>query len=301
MVADRAQYATEIQAAALFEVTDYDHGRKIKRRRTLAEWRRMQEPLAAVGLTAPCILEFMRERKRCSFWFLSADKLLQHEGTTPPKLQTLRRDHPDWLKQHTISFELGCSGEYTESFLAVSHRWEEPVEPDRLGVQFKAVKEHLRANPSIKWVWFDYWSMPQGRKSMSEDVEFNVMLPNIDLLYLFCSVLILQDRTYMSRFWTQFEAFLSFRKVTAMGLGFTPEEERRCTIVAIHDAPSHLTTALLEEWANKTAHEAHSVLKKPDVQVTNQKDKEAQLPKLLSRDDFAKREFACIERDGCDA
>ena len=44
--------------------------------------------------------------------------------------------------------------------------------------------------------------MPQGRgKADWEGAEFAVMLPNINLLYLFCSVLILQDRSYMSRFW----------------------------------------------------------------------------------------------------
>ena len=47
-----------------------------------------------------------------------------------------------------------------------------------------------------------YWSMPQGAsKSGSELVEFQVMLPNINLLYLFCDVLILLDLSYLSRFW----------------------------------------------------------------------------------------------------
>ena len=46
--------------------------------------------------------------------------------------------------------------------------------------------------------------MPQGRnKTGEEDVEFQVMLPNINLLYLFCSVLVLLDRSYMSRFWVR--------------------------------------------------------------------------------------------------
>ena len=44
-------------------------------------------------------------------------------------------------------------------------------------------------------------------------------------------------------------------------------------------------------WASKTAREAHDVLVKPDVKVTNQSDKDVQLPKLLNLDDFARREF----------
>ena len=46
--------------------------------------------------------------------------------------------------------------------------------------------------------------MPQGRnKTGEEDVEFQVMLPTINLLYLFCGVLVLLDLSYMSRFWVR--------------------------------------------------------------------------------------------------
>ena len=46
--------------------------------------------------------------------------------------------------------------------------------------------------------------MPQGRdKTDGEDVEFQVMLPTINLLYLFYSVLVLLDLSYMSRFWVR--------------------------------------------------------------------------------------------------
>ena len=49
--------------------------------------------------------------------------------------------------------------------------------------------------------------MPQGREKKNwEAAEFIVMLRNINLLYLFCSVLILQDRSYMSRFWVTAES-----------------------------------------------------------------------------------------------
>ena len=42
------------------------------------------------------------------------------------------------------------------------------------------------------------WSMPQGKdKAEVEDIEFSVMLPNINLLFLFCSVLILLDGSFM--------------------------------------------------------------------------------------------------------
>ena len=107
------------------------------------------------------------------------------------------------------------------------------------------------------------------------------------------------------------------RQVTVHGLGFAPEGERRCTIVPIHHAPNALTVALVDEWGDKTAQEAYEVLKRPDVkvtnpkdnplathshihglpfishsQVTNQKDKDVQLPKLLKLHAFAKHVVA---------
>ena len=46
---------------------------------------------------------------------------------------------------------------------------------------------------------------------------------------------------------------------------------------------------LRKMWGNKTAEEAYVVLEKPDITVTNQKDKDVQLPKLKKLDEFAKR------------
>ena len=177
--------------------------------------------------------------------------------------------------------------------LVVSHCWEEQEQPDREGEQFAAIKTHLLANTAIELVWIDYNSMPQGQNKLDwEKAEFAVMLPNINLLYLFCSVLILVDRQYMGRFWTQFEAFLSLRKVTAEGLAFTPEQERRCTVSCIRNAPKAFGAGLIEEWESKSAEEAYEILKQKDVKVTNETDKEVQLPKLRTLDDFAKRIYA---------
>ena len=52
-----------------------------------------------------------------------------------------------------------------------------------------------------------YWCMPQGNdRSDADKVRFKWMLQNVNLLYLGCSVLCLVDISYLSRFWTQFEA-----------------------------------------------------------------------------------------------
>ena len=149
----------------------------------------------------------------------------------------------------------GVGGAYVASVLVVSHCWEQPGAPDEQGVQFAAVKAHLDAHPQIEWVWFDYWSMPQGKdKKDWEEAEFAVMLPNINLLYLFCSVLILLDLTYMGRFWTQFEAFLSMRTITAAARpAVAPAGERRASVACIHNAPSSFADALLSPHMPKSA------------------------------------------------
>ena len=134
-----------------------------------------------------------------------------------------------------------------------------------------------------------YWSMPQGDKKTWELIAFRVMLRNINLLYLFCGVLVLADLSYISRFWTQFEAFLSLRKVTKKGLEPAAEADRRCVIKCIHNAPSSFEGMIIGMWAGKTAEEAHDILAKPDVTVTNQSDKDVQLPKLLKLNEFAQK------------
>ena len=46
--------------------------------------------------------------------------------------------------------------------------------------------------------------MPQGARSDAEKLSFDWMLSNVNLLYLGLSVLILQDVSTRSRFWTQY-------------------------------------------------------------------------------------------------
>ena len=92
--------------------------------------------MAKVGLTAARVAECSRGR-RCPFWFVRADRVRAFSGVTLPRLQDLRRDHPEWLEQRTISFADGCDGAFARgAFLVVSHRWEQAAAPDQQGVQF---------------------------------------------------------------------------------------------------------------------------------------------------------------------
>ena len=170
------------------------------------------------------------EGMECSFWFVNADNLRRASKPSLPMMQTLRTQEPHLLIQKTIGFTEGIKGAY-KNILVVSHRWETPTDPDPTGAQALAVQAYLKAHPEIDAVWFDFSSMPQGRKKTPrESAEFKEMLPNINLLYLTCSVLILMDRSYMNRFWTQFEAYLSMRAITSDGLTNAKDPKARVTI-----------------------------------------------------------------------
>jgi len=118
----------------------------------------------------------------------------------------------------------------------------------------------------------------------SERQAFKLMLKNVNLLFLGVSVFVLTDRSYLSRFWTNFEAWLSMQDVSVHGLVPARHANNRCTIRCVHGAPEALIESLVEEWADCTAQQAYEKLRSADVQVTNQADKDVQLPKILELD-----------------
>ena len=133
--------------------------------------------------------------------------------------------------------------------------------------------------------------MPQGSRSPAEEVAFTHMLKNANLLYLGTLVLILLDLSYISRFWTQFEAWLSMQAPTVNGLAAATLEEKRYAIVPVHGANATMGEGLVAMWASKTPKAAYEVLASPDVTVTNQKDKETQLDKLGKIDEEVRKEL----------
>ena len=58
------------------------------------------------------------------------------------------------------------------------------------------------------------------------------------------------------------------------------DKSNRCTIVPIYNANTVIAGYLRTMWANKTPNEAYDILKQEDVTVTNQSDKDNQLPKI---------------------
>ena len=229
-----------------------------------------------------------------SFYFIPAEWVRKCGTESLPRMQTLR----DTGLLEKIKIPLASAfrepafrgGGIMANILFVSHRWETPGQPDVDGEQLKAIKAYLEAHPDIKWVWFDYSSMPQkvdgfDTRTPEEKAEFHLMLAAIADLYLTAHVLILLDGSYKSRFWTLTEAWCSMQTVTSDGLRPATEAERRYTITCIHNADDEYDAkGLVSKVSQKTPTEMYDILKLPDVNVTNAKDKDAMLPKILEID-----------------
>ena len=227
------------------------------------------------------------------FW-VDADWLRNFKGAVPSH-QELMRSYPDAVSRRSVRFSDLLSGRLIrEGHASVSHRWMDRDASDKDGVQLRALQEWLLADPKIKWVWLDEWCMPQGKRTSAETSSFLLMLKHVNMLYLGTTVLILLDISSISRFWTQFEAWCSMQRLAPNGLASAVGTvEERHSIRCVHSAESGIDDIrLVRMWAQKTPTEAYTTLSKPDVSVTNQSDKETQLPKILELDKQVKDAFA---------
>ena len=234
--------------------------------------------------------------RSCTFFMLSADFVRQFPGKSLPFFQEIR-DHfvtDEPLVEVALAYADVVKGTHIETTLAVSHRWMQPDDPDPDGEQLKALKSFLNspAGEKIERVWIDSACMPQdhpkGSRSEEDTVAFKRMLKEVNRLYLGTTVLILLDLSYVSRFWTQFESWMSMQYTTPSGLkSAVGTENERHHVVCIQNAAEQSELhekMLIQSWATKTPQQAHAFLSKPDVTVTNQSDKDGQLPKIKALD-----------------
>lgn len=155
------------------------------------------------------------EANEVSFYFVRSSFLRQSTATTMPGFQEL--NEAGALVRRTFSRDSAYRAEYAETVLAVSHRWENPRAPDSQGAQLRAIQGHLASHETIELVWYDWTSMPQDMRTLEEReagrpdtrtagelLRFKHMLRSVNLLYLGCSVLVLCDMSYLSRFWVRF-------------------------------------------------------------------------------------------------
>jgi hypothetical protein len=119
------------------------------------------------------------------------------------------------------------------------------------------------------------------------------------MLFLGTTVLILFDLSYLSRFWTQFEAWLSMQFATPNGLkSAVGTKNARYHIVCIQNAAAQadaLAKVLTDTWASKTPQQAFDFLSKPDVTVTNQSDKQGQLPHIKALNVTVQGAFQAVD------
>lgn len=79
---------------------------------------------------------------------------------------------------------------------------------------------------------------------------------------------------------------------TAAGLVPASEQQQRAHAWPIHSATDGLAKSLIDMWRDKTPKEAHEVLARTDVRVTNASDKTTHLPKILRLDEDVREAFA---------
>ena len=121
--------------------------------------------------------------------------------------------------------------------------------------------------------------MPQGTRTPAEKEQFRWMLQHANLLYLGATVLVLMDLSYLSRFWTQFEAWCSMQRCTAHGLQ-KETGDKRYNIKFIHDATEQEEGQELITNGSLMPEDFWVKLSAPEIYVTNQKDKDSILPKI---------------------
>lgn len=246
----------------------------------------------------------------CTFTFLKASFIrnLPAETKKLPRMQEIGENRKsihnqskakeDILVRKEIAWDAAFRGEYRDKYCVVSHAWETPRNPDSVGAQLKATKAYLHEHPEVEWLWYDFYCLPQrptkekgDDRSEVDKLWFGWQLANANLLYLGCRVLVLLDLSYQSRFWTQFELWLSLQEATPDGLTPAPEQRQRADPWPIHSATDALARSLLEMWRTKSPKDAYAVLKQPDVRVTNQSDKDTHLPKILKLNEKTQKAF----------
>ena len=82
---------------------------------------------------------------------------------------------------------------------------------------------------------------------------------------------------------------------TATGVRAAAEGEGRYTITCLHNANDFDRKALVELVSSKTPEQMHEVLAKPDILVTNAKDKQAMLPVVKKTNTHVRDIFASAQ------
>ena len=226
--------------------------------------------------------------KGCDFYFLDADKL---RAATPEELPSMLRFQEllaspttrDWLVKRPITLEGVCSRKYVTEYLAVSLRCHgKRQDSSATAEQLQKILGYLQKKPQIKYVYISSMAMPlPPHHGISERSELTRMLPNIPLVYLGCSVLVVLDAFFVGRFWFGLEMWLSLQTASPSGLVSASDQMGRCEVVCLDGTPTGLPKQVRAEWHERDANTAYYYLNSPDLLVSNASDREVTLFKVL--------------------
>jgi hypothetical protein len=219
-----------------------------------------------------------------TFTFLAREKIMAYPGKCLPHFQEVLTDPhlgPDSIVEKEISLaEVIADPTSLDEFMTVSHRWQEFMDPDPKGDQLQEIKAHLAANPSVKFVWFDWSCIPQnknGKRSPAEERMFRETLDNLFLLFLGALVLVVMDTQSIGRFWTVYEAWLSMQGIGPNGLEPLSDDMRRVHFAFTANTTEAHAELFRTHWGSATPSTLHRRLARDDIIVTSQRDKDQQL------------------------
>lgn len=95
------------------------------------------------------------------------EPFLRHFGEAKEPLPR----HQDLLKLYPTLFVTMAEVDDPEEVSFVSHRWESKRQPDPRASQLRMVVAILRARPDIKFIWCDFWCLPQVGEGCSDDQD----------------------------------------------------------------------------------------------------------------------------------
>jgi hypothetical protein len=176
----------------------------------------------------------------------------------------------------------------------VSHRWSRHNHIDPDCVKLRKLKEVLRNDPSIEYLWLDWISIPQnfldngaeGVHTAEDKAELDLTLKNVlSYLYLGCTVFLLWDASCSKRFWTSAEAWTSMRAVTEEGVVPAYSDRLRLQLFVISgdegfgDEVAH--EFVTDLWLHRSAQETAAMLRSGEYAATNARDKEVNIEAIL--------------------
>jgi len=209
-----------------------------------------------------------------------------------PRHQTLR--DAGMLVRLYITRQDVISGKARRGKGVVSHRWSQRNHIDPDCVKLRKLKDILRNDPSIEYLWLDWISIPQtcinvgaeGGYTAEGKAELDLTMKSVlSYLYLGCTVLLLWDARCRTRFWTSAEAWTSMRAVSEEGVVPASSECLRLRVFAISgeegmgdEAAYEFVTDL---WLHKSAQQTAAELRRDEYAATNARDKDISIEAIL--------------------